>query len=94
MAFKGEILGVHAGRQAELNLAQDKLMYQEWVPFGSGPHSCPGEELAKMETKIFIAELLQNYKITLADTQSRNVEKVALFTLKLSGDVSVNIEPR
>ena len=51
------------------------------------------KQLAKLGNE-FIAELLQNYKITLADSQSRNVEKVALFTLKLSGDVSVNIEPR
>jgi len=33
-----------------------------FMPFGKGEHSCPGNELAKLETLILIHHLLTKFK--------------------------------
>jgi cytochrome P450 len=38
-----------------------------WMPFGLGARSCPGNKFSMLEQKIFLATLLQRYKVKLAD---------------------------
>ncbi|KAJ3106698.1 hypothetical protein HDU97_005850 [Phlyctochytrium planicorne] len=41
----------------------DKKHPLEYTPFGSGPRLCLGMHLARLEIKVFVAELLRNYDI-------------------------------
>lgn len=92
VVFKGEIIAASVMKHAEMELARgtDDLDHHDWVPFGSGPHRCPGEEFAKLEMFVILAELLLNHKISLAN--ARPVHKVGLFTLKLSADIEIKLE--
>ena len=38
-----------------------------WIPFGFGPRNCIGMRLAKMELKIAMIKILQNFKISISD---------------------------
>jgi len=44
------------------NLLQEKLKPNAFMPFGQGPHLCPGSELAVIETMFIIHHLVTNYR--------------------------------
>lgn len=88
--FKDEIISASIWREAQNKLASyNTSNCNEWLPFGYGPHSCPGEALAKTIVTCFVRELLSNYTVTLASPM--DPQKVGLFTLKLSEDVKINV---
>ncbi|CAD5124106.1 DgyrCDS12408 [Dimorphilus gyrociliatus] len=43
-----------------LNTTMDKYMYQ-FLPFGTGAHKCLGHQLAKVESRLILALLIQNF---------------------------------
>ena len=68
------------------------LNYQDWLPFGSGAHACPGELLANEEIMQFVKALILNYTIT--TKQIGEIPKEGFVTLKLAEDVYIEIKPR
>jgi cytochrome P450 len=68
-----------------------------WMPFGSGPHRCPGMALAENETKTFIASLhtfLKNNGEMILIPPQTEVTQVALFTLHLSEDILITFKTK
>lgn len=43
-------------------MAQDKEIGKKVTPFGGGPRLCPGAELAKVMTAVFLHHLVLNYR--------------------------------
>jgi hypothetical protein len=67
------------------------------MPFGSGPHRCPGMALAENETKTFIASLhtfLKNNGEMILIPPQTEVTQVALFTLHLSEDILITFKTK
>jgi cytochrome P450 len=89
---KGEIIAARMWKHAEQKLATNETNYHEWLPFGYGPHSCPGETLAKKIVVLLLLDLLSNYTVTTSTTP--DVKKIGLFTLKLSEDIIVNVQKK
>lgn len=55
--------------------------YQDYLPFGTGMHRCPGEQLVLLEVKMLIKYLLTNYNIT---TNVNEVEFVHWSSKKIA----------
>ncbi len=95
--YKGDWVGVKIIRAAESiplpEESEENLRYSEWLPFGYGPHRCPGEKLAVKEIKEILQRLVSDYVVKTKDPEEE-VEKVGLVTLKLSKDIYVNITPK
>lgn len=62
-----------------------------WLPFGSGPHACPGRALAKKEFEALFDALKHGYEIKL-HPQQKEPKRLALITLQLTEDIYINIE--
>ena len=49
----------------EKNVAGKSFVQRPYMPFGEGPRACIGLRLGKMQTKVGIVLMLQNYKYEL-----------------------------
>lgn len=75
-------------RWNEININDYPTNY-EWLPFGYGPHKCPGWRLAYLETKILIAKLLERFEL---DTTIKGEPKqVGLFTTTTKNPVYISL---
>lgn len=63
-----------------------------YIPFGVGPHVCPGAALAMTEIVIALAILAQRFRFRLAPDQ--RIEPVAWTTLRPRRGIWVTVEPR
>ncbi len=63
-----------------------------WLPFGYGKHSCPGQWLATAEIKLFIALLIQQYKIE--SFPKKEIGQKGYITLKPAEDVLLTLTKR
>ena len=63
-----------------------------YLPFGVGPHVCPGAALALNEVLIAVAVLAQRFRFRLVPGQQ--VEPVAWTTLRARRGIQVTLEPR
>ncbi len=63
-----------------------------YIPFGIGPHVCPGAALAVNEVLIAVAILGQRFRFRLVPDQ--RIEPVAWTTLRARHGIQVTIEPR
>jgi cytochrome P450 len=63
-----------------------------YIPFGVGPHVCPGAALAMNEILITVAILAQRFRFRLVP--GRRVEPTAWTTLRPRDGIQVTIEPR
>ena len=43
--------------------AEHKKHFYQWVPFGGGHHKCLGLNFAEIQSKVFLFQLLRNYKV-------------------------------
>ena len=77
-----------------LNLSdeQRKRYQQQLMPFGAGPRQCPGRQLAFIEMKIALIELLRQFQFLRKDGQAPAKETLA-FTV-IPTELNVNIIPR
>lgn len=93
--FKDEIISIRISEQADRVLEKsekDPFNYEEWFPFGGGPHKCPGEKLAYQEITQFILGLVKNY---IVETEQRSyIKKRGHVTLKLEEDVLISLKSR
>jgi cytochrome P450 len=63
-----------------------------YLPFGSGPHRCIGEQFAMTEMLFIIACTMQRYRVELAAQQP--VAPKALITLGPAQPIRVRLIPR
>jgi cytochrome P450 len=63
-----------------------------YIPFGVGPHVCPGAALAMDEILITVAILARRFRFSL--TPGQRVEPTAWTTLRPKNGIMVMIEPR
>jgi cytochrome P450 len=63
-----------------------------WIPFGGGPRVCIGTRFALMEMQLFVARLLQRYRIEWAD--ARPVEPKVIFNTCFPRRVPIRLVPR
>ena len=54
-------------RWSEKEQSKNKIPNNSWIPFSSGSRTCIGINFSLMEQKIFIFNLLTNFKINLID---------------------------
>jgi cytochrome P450 len=59
-----------------------------WFPFGAGPHSCVGMQLAMMEAPIVLATVLQAYRVT---TSLASIPLKAAITLHPATPLPVQV---
>jgi cytochrome P450 len=69
---------------------QDRPRYA-YFPFGGGPRSCIGEQLALVETTVLVRALLARYRIEAAAAPPRISTRL---TLRPAGPVLANLVPR
>lgn len=69
----------------------DKKGRATWLPFGFGAHVCPGQGLATLEIKAWLAWIIQNYEITSSPSQ---LHMQGFATLKAKEEVMVELQPR
>ncbi|WP_224372106.1 cytochrome P450 [Hyalangium versicolor] len=63
-----------------------------WIPFGGGPRVCIGARFALMSMQLFVARLLQRYRIEWADTQP--VQPKVIFNTRFPRRVPIRLVPR
>jgi cytochrome P450 len=63
-----------------------------WLPFGSGPRVCIGNRFALMEMQLFVARLLQRYRVELADPKP--VPARVVFNTCFPRRVPIRLVPR
>lgn len=92
--FEGDMISARIMTLAEntkLSEEKDLPHYSKWFPFGAGPHTCPGKNLAVNEVETMLTELKKGYRIKLDPTMGE-VKKLGLMTLQYSKDVFACIE--
>lgn len=57
----------------------EKKLTRDFEKFGAGPHTCPGQHLAKVEIPKVLATLVRDYDIRLVDP-AREWQWAAYFT--------------
>jgi len=62
-----------------------------WFPFGAGPHTCVGMQLALLEAPLVLATILQAFTVT---TSLTTIPLLAAVTLRPSKPLPVRLEPR
>ncbi len=65
-----------------------------YFPFGGGPRSCIGEPLAWIEGIIVLANVVNNWKITLEEKDSVNIKIQSLVTLRPKNGIRMKISKR
>ncbi len=65
-----------------------------YFPFGGGPRSCIGEPLAWIEGIIVLANIVNNFKITLEEKDNANIELQSLVTLRPKNGIRMKISKR
>lgn len=71
------------------------FLYEQQVPFGSGPRNCIGSRFALMEVKVNLYYLLKNYKLEVnAQTQIPMIMKTSPFGMYPEKGLNVNLVPR
>ncbi len=65
-----------------------------YFPFGGGPRSCIGEPLAWIEGIIVLANIINNWKITLEEKDIANIELQPLVTLRPKNGIRMKISKR
>ncbi len=68
--------------------ATEKL---DHLPFGGGPHICPGRYLAKVIIRLAVEEIVKNFTFT---TDVKESEKVGMTSLKLKEEITLNLTRR
>jgi len=64
----------------------------DWIPFGDGPHTCPGQWLAKSEILIFTTLLIRRYRFSSLPVQEPRQH--AYMTIKLAEETSLLLTKR
>lgn len=90
--FKGETVAIRIHRLADYTLNEEASNYRNWFPFGFGPHSCPGEKLAREEIMLFLQELVLNY--TIETEQKGDISRIGMITLQFSENIMITLKPR
>ncbi len=65
-----------------------------YFPFGGGPRSCIGEPLAWIEGVIVLANIINNWKLTIEDKNKGNIELQPLVTLRPKNGIKMKISRR
>ncbi|MDF0681432.1 MAG: cytochrome P450, partial [Candidatus Nitrosocosmicus sp.] len=65
-----------------------------YFPFGGGPRSCIGEPLAWIEGVIVLANIMNNWKITLEEKDGANIKLHPLVTLRPKDGIRMKISKR
>jgi len=63
-----------------------------YLPFGLGPHICPGQKFALTEAKIILAKILQKYTLQLVEGEKP--EPVILILTRPKTDFKMRLIPR
>ncbi|EFA02820.1 cytochrome P450 6BQ6 [Tribolium castaneum] len=64
-----------------------------WMPFGEGPRICIGLRFGMLQSKVGLAALLKNYKITLNSKTKMPIEmEKSSFITSVNGGVWLNVE--
>ncbi|XP_031567325.1 cholesterol 24-hydroxylase-like [Actinia tenebrosa] len=70
----------------------DKIDRFSYLPFSLGPRNCIGQVFAQFESKVLLARLLKNFKITLIPGQTRTIKEQG--TLQPRDGVVCTLEQR
>src|SRR6188472_3376807 len=65
-----------------------------YFPFGGGPRACIGEPLAWTESIIVLANIINNWKITLEEKDIANIKLHPLVTLRPKNGIKMKISKR
>ncbi|MFF2073465.1 cytochrome P450 [Kitasatospora sp. NPDC058162] len=63
-----------------------------WIPFGLGPRSCEGAQLATMEAQLLLAVLLKRFRFR--PEAGHRVVPVERFVLWAENDIRMLLSPR
>jgi cytochrome P450 len=58
--------------------AEDERHSHNWVPFGGGPHMCLGLRFAELQVKALMHQLLQRYRVSVADGYEMPVQQAPI----------------
>ena len=72
---------------------EDKIIPYTWRPFGAGNRVCIGQRFALLEIKIFVAKLLQKFKIVKTARTALDIPKGTMFLLTYP-EIVVKLEKR
>ena len=90
-AFFAEPLEFNPDRFLKEN--EDQIIPYTWRPFGAGNRICIGQRFALMEIKIFVAKLLQKFRIVKTSKTALHVPKGVLFLMTYP-EIIVKFEAR
>jgi cytochrome P450 len=60
------------------NRAEDQHHKFAWTPFGGGAHKCIGMHFSTMQVKLFIATLLREHQVSLAETSALDWQRMPI----------------
>ena len=72
---------------------EDQIIPYTWRPFGAGNRVCIGQRFALMEIKIFVAKMLQKYKVVKTSKTALHVPIGVLFLITYP-EIVVKLEAR
>jgi cytochrome P450 len=64
-----------------------------WIPFGGGPHVCIGQTLATSEIVLIVATVLQDFRLSFAPDQPREVVPEPLLAIRPKGGLRMTLAP-